>query len=285
MRDGAYLPWSLELSNDAKAVFRAYRAWHEPQMSRNDALADIREWAGKQAGEVLRIAGLLHIAQHDIPERIPISSETMGLAITIVGYYAEHARILHRQMHGRSGHADARTVLSVIRDLRTPTTRRDVHRRLRGRTAFQSPDDLNEPLGILDDLGWIRRERVTGERDGRPSELICLNPLAAANKTDASSVQRSPEVGSSPFVHVFLEQAAPTASDHCRTELRDSEEDMATPPSKRPQVHAEEQQAVLRVLDRSGNRLGEAEGIRPDCRLGDMGRLVPTMTAPHSEGL
>lgn len=219
MRDGAYLPWPLELADDSKAAFRAYRAWHEPQMSRNGTLSDIREWAGKQAGAVLRIAGLLHIAEHDIPEHVPIGRFTMERAIAIVGYYADHVRIMYRQMRGHSGHADARTVLEVIRELGGPATRRDVHRRLRGRTAFQPPNALNESLRILEDFGWIRRERVTGEQGGRPSEHLHLNPLVGLDKTHTTFAHVHPGYGYDPFVHGSEVQTDLTGSNQIRIKI------------------------------------------------------------------
>jgi hypothetical protein len=168
MHNGSYVPWAMELGSEASALFREWRIWHESQMGRDGAYADIRDWAGKQPGAVLRIAGLLHIACHDLPEAVRISGETIDRAIRIVDYYSDHARIMYRLMRGRSNHGDARAVLAVIQGEGSPTTRRAIHRRLRGRTAFQSSSDLNEPLDLLEEYGWIRREYVSGDLGGRP---------------------------------------------------------------------------------------------------------------------
>lgn len=183
-RDGCYVPWPLHLDAQAGAAFRAYRTWHEPQMSKDGALSDIRDWAGKQAGAVLRIAGLLHVTTHDVPESVLVNADTLQRAIAIVGYFAEHARLMYRLMRGRSGHADARTVLAALRTLDDPATRRDLHRRLHNRTAFATSDDLSAPLHLLEEYGWIKRNRRGNDQGGRPSELIFLNPLAQDDKTD-----------------------------------------------------------------------------------------------------
>lgn len=176
IQDASYLPWTLRLDAEALADFRAFRAWHEPQMTRDGRFGDLRDWAGKQCGAVLRIAGLLHIAQHDIPEQVAIGAATVHQAIAIAIYFEAHARIMYRMMRDRSKHGDARTVLNTLRKIGSPTTRRELHQKLRDRDAFAHSDDLSDPLRILEDHGYIQRERVTGDKGGRPSEVITLNP-------------------------------------------------------------------------------------------------------------
>jgi hypothetical protein len=164
-------------------------------MSRDGALGDIRDWAGKQVGAVLRIAGLLHITEDDVPEAIPISADTMDRAIAIAGYYAEHARIMYRLMRGRSGHADARTVREAIRNLGSPTTRRDVYRKLHNRAAFASSDDLSAPLALLEEYGYIKRVKATTDKGGRPSEQIFMNPSEMGDKIDKTPQEAVPDTG------------------------------------------------------------------------------------------
>lgn len=208
MHVGSYVPWPLTLSREAHRTFREYREWHEPQMSRDGAFGDIRDWAGKQAGAVLRIAGLLHIAEHAVPEAAPINAETMHRAIITADYYGEHARIMYRLMRGGSGHADARTVLDAIRDLGSPTTRRDVHRKLHNRAAFASSDDLSVPLALLEEYGYIKRAKVTTEQGGRPSEQICLNPSEMDDKSDRTPQEAGPETVFSVLSLVFKRMKA-----------------------------------------------------------------------------
>jgi len=203
MEDDAYLPWTLELSGEAAARFRTYRMHHEGQMGHDGAYADIRDWAGKQPGTVLRIAGLLHVAGHAVPESHPISADTFERSIAITEYFAEHARIMYRLMRGRSGTSDARTVLNVVRDLGSGTTRREIHRRLRGRAIFQTPSDLERPLAVLEEFGWIRRDRTTGPKGGRPSERIELNPLTDMDTTPKTPPHNNIPGGFDRFVHVF----------------------------------------------------------------------------------
>lgn len=217
IQDGTYIPWQLVLSKDAHATFREYREWHEPQMSRDGALGDIRDWAGKQAGTVLRIAGILHVAEHDVPEAVPITGATIEQAIVITDYFEQHARIMYRLMRGRSGHADARTVLKAIRELGSSTTRRDVHRKLHNRAAFASSDDLSAPLALLEEFGYIKRARSTTDQGGRPSERILLNPSEVDDKTDTTPQEAITDTGSVGSVIGFPEKE--TDSDDRQTPL------------------------------------------------------------------
>jgi replicative DNA helicase len=212
--DGAALPWALRLDPYAKAIFRDYRIRHEADMGRDGPYADIREWTGKQEGAVLRIAGLLHAARHEAPENVDISGDSIRRAIAIMDYFAEHARIMYRLMRGQSNHAHAQTVLDAIdaiRDLGGPITQREVHRRLRGRVAFESSRSLDGPLAVLEDLGYIRRHKFTGARGGRPSEVIERNPLEPMDKTDKTLPERPSVDGYGHFVHVAHMGAASPA--------------------------------------------------------------------------
>lgn len=185
LRDGCHIPWSLYLSSAAGDYFRAYREQHESAMGAQGFYADIRDWAGKQPGAVLRIAGLLHLIQHDQPETKPIDLRTIQAAVEIMNYYAEHARIMYRLMHGKSAVDKARVVLNTIIDLGSPTTRREIHRALHNRIAFAKSADLEEPLAMLEEYGHISREPESRKGTaGRPSEAIVLNPLVLDDKTD-----------------------------------------------------------------------------------------------------
>lgn len=175
---GYPLPCPLWLDAGAYAAFQRYRAWHEPQLRRGGELGDLADWGSKLPGAVLRIAGLLHVATHERPKDTPISAGTIERAITIGGYFTEHARIMYRVMAGRSGQSAARQVLEVIRGLGTPTTKREIHRTVQNRTAFQKADDLTAPLALLEEYGWIRTER-----DGK-SLVVYLNPYGQGDNSD-----------------------------------------------------------------------------------------------------
>jgi hypothetical protein len=157
---------------------------------------------------VLRIAGLLHVATNVTPEAEHITGDTIQRATRIVDYFAAHARIMYRLMRGAGRHANARLVLDVIRGLGSPTTRREVHRRLRGRVAFNSPRSLEAPLDVLEDHGYIRRHRYTGDRGGRPSERIELNPFGCRDNTRKTQASTPGDLGYGRYDHVLDESTA-----------------------------------------------------------------------------
>ena len=136
-----------------------------------------------------------------------ISAITLHQAIAIVSYFEGHARIMYRMLRDRSKHSEARTVLGAIRKLGSPTTRREVHQRLRDRVAFAQAGDLSEPLAVLEEYGHIRCTRVVGEKGGRPSETITLHPHYAEEALKTLKTQDDPkgEQGSEGFEGVFDE--------------------------------------------------------------------------------
>jgi hypothetical protein len=171
-------PRVLQLDSDALATFDAYREALEPTIRAEGR--HMEEWLSKFAGAVLRIAGLLHIAQYQRPEDVPMNTATIRAAIEIGAYFHHHARIMVRMMHGREGQSDAAAILEVLRTVEgTSISRRDLWQRVKNRSGFER-DDLGAALGVLEDHGWIRREIIAAREGkapgGRRSEVIHINP-------------------------------------------------------------------------------------------------------------
>ena len=57
-------PHPLDLGPEAAALFLSFEAELEPRLGEFGDLAPVADWAGKLAGAVARLAGLLHIAAH-----------------------------------------------------------------------------------------------------------------------------------------------------------------------------------------------------------------------------
>ncbi|MDQ3655793.1 MAG: DUF3987 domain-containing protein [Chloroflexota bacterium] len=168
----SYVPWKLYLSPEALALFRPYRARHESNMAASSPFRDIRDWYGKLPGAVLRLAGLFHICLHEEPEGVEISADTLSRALHLATYFTEHARVMYAMMASSSSQSMAGIVLSALLSGDRTTTKRKVHRSLQRRRGFDRANALDAPLALLEDRGWIRRERV-----GK-SDVIHMNPLA-----------------------------------------------------------------------------------------------------------
>ncbi|GLU49851.1 DUF3987 domain-containing protein [Nocardiopsis ansamitocini] len=143
----------------------------EPQLRPEGRLGQIRDWGGKYVGAIVRIAALIHLGDHltDGWAR-PIDTATLEKAYAIGEYYAEHALAVFGAMGNDPAHEIARKVLDWL----TKTTpgefsARDAFRALRTKQVAKA-GDLEAPLALLADLGWIRPAPVppTGKKGGRP---------------------------------------------------------------------------------------------------------------------
>lgn len=177
-------PRRIDLSPEAEAGFTS---WHDTIWKGIGNQSEAMQgWLGKMGAQALKIAGQFHVIEHETPEDIPISLRTMQRAMRIAEYYRAHAEVMIGiMMDRRAGEPpEARQVLNVIRTLVDEdgkTTKRELHRKLRGRAAFQRADDLDAPLSLLQETNWIRidreplKDRVKGPA-GRLADIITLNP-------------------------------------------------------------------------------------------------------------
>jgi len=169
----------LHLSPDAAAALYELRAELEPRMAPYADLADLREWAGKLAVQVARIAGLLHLATHHTraePWRIPLAGSTMAAAIEIGRWAIPHAAaaLTTRQRP----HADAEHVLGWL--LSQPAdvlSQSAIHRGCK-RRGWTVRDHLEPALETLKERGWVRRYTPPTTGRGRPAVYWQVSPLA-----------------------------------------------------------------------------------------------------------
>ncbi|HZD71579.1 MAG TPA: YfjI family protein [Actinomycetes bacterium] len=152
-------------------------------------LAHLADWAAKLNGAACRIAGLLHLAAHfrDGWAR-PISADTLGGALRLAGYLVEHALAVFDLMGADPRTDDARWLLDwIARTGRQQFTRRDAHQAApRGR--FRKAADLDPPLALLEEHGYIRRADPEPPRDPRgrgrpPSPRYLVNPLLPSTQS------------------------------------------------------------------------------------------------------
>jgi hypothetical protein len=181
-------PLTLTLSQEAAERFIAFETWLEPQLDRDDgALGDIQDWASKLAGKMARWAGRRHVVKHiqaaedDRPSTLSsfvIDAKTIESAIAIAKtFLIPHAKTAFAMMSRDQTESRAQRVLHVVRSWEQPIiTKRDVWRRLC--RSFTAVDDLDGPLGLLVDHGYLRHLRSQTSGPGRkPSPTFVINPL------------------------------------------------------------------------------------------------------------
>jgi hypothetical protein len=154
----------------------------EPQLRPEGRFGQIRDWGAKYVGAIVRIAALLHLAEHLTDGwGQPITLATLEAAYTIGEYYAAHALAVFGLMGTDDTHAAARKILSHLKaNPRRQITHRDLFKGVRSKALAKSTD-LEAPLNLLTDLGWLRK-MPPPERKGpgrKPSPAYLIHPQLA----------------------------------------------------------------------------------------------------------
>lgn len=170
----------ITLSEEATAVLE--RLFRDIEKRFRTDLAEISDWAGKYVGAVLRIAGLLHAAQHhgfmDFSE---VSMQTMENAVRIGEYFLEHAKAAYSLMGADPVNKQGEYLLSKIQNAQVREfSRRDAMRMCRG---IKTAESIQPVLNRLCEYGYIApkpTETVLGV-GRRPSEVYLTNPMLLAS--------------------------------------------------------------------------------------------------------
>ena len=173
--DGLAEPATLTLSPEAIERFHEWRAAIEPRRRPDADLGHIGGWSSKLDGAVVRIAGLLHLAETFTTSwDTPISDTTMAGALEIGDVLIGHALAAFDEIGADAVDVDARRVLRWVAG-RSTFSKRECH--IAHRSRFPRATDLDAILGLLQERGYIRAvAREAGL--GRPSERYEVNPAA-----------------------------------------------------------------------------------------------------------
>jgi replicative DNA helicase len=175
-------PTVLTLDQAAGELLLDFERTLEPRLAGGTGdLAHLAGWAAKLTGATCRIAALLHLTSHlrDGWAR-PIDADTLAGAIRLAGYLVDHALAVFDLMGADPRVDDARWLLDwITRTGHQQFTRRDAYRATpRGR--FRKATDLDPPLALLEEHGYIRRADTepVSPKGGRPaSQRYLVNPL------------------------------------------------------------------------------------------------------------
>jgi replicative DNA helicase len=167
-------PRTLSFAPDAAQAVTTLLGAIEPRFrAESGDLAHMTDWGGKLAGAIIRIAALLHLAEHarDGWDR-PISLATLNAATEIGDYFTHHAKAAYDAIGADPATVAASAILQWLDTTRpVKVTTRDLMRGMPQR--FRKAADLAAPLQILESRGWIRAR--PGARStpggGRPTAL------------------------------------------------------------------------------------------------------------------
>jgi hypothetical protein len=181
--DHGPLPHRIPLGDDAARELWALEARLERRMAEDGDLFGIRDWAAKMCGQVVRIAGLLHVVGDEISSAI--SGGTMAAAVAIGEALSAHALVvLGTAADPRV--ALMRYVLDKIASLPAEDrTVRELHRVCQGKAEIGNVDDLHNVLDDLTERGLIRVLTVRPSGPGRPpAPRIVLRPENTHDRID-----------------------------------------------------------------------------------------------------
>ncbi len=190
----------MDFSAAAYELVVGLKAKNEGKLGLGGEYEEVADWANKLAGETVRIAGLLQLADHavesDASAPLGVGTDPMRRALRITDYLVTHAQIAFDMMGADPIAELARYVLAwILRNGVTSFTRREAYMPLRAR--FKQPAELDPPLDLLIEHEIIRR-RPDPPRSGRgrlPSPTFDVNPQIHAQKSQNS--ESGPPAGNS----------------------------------------------------------------------------------------
>ena len=166
---------TLKLSEAADQQRITFQDKVEEQLREDGKLYSLRDWGGKLVGKAMRIAGLLHCADNnDSPSEIPIAAETVAAAIKIAECLTQHAIVAYSS--GGSGtDSEAQYLLRRLTSTgKESLTKKEVFELARGK--FKTAEALKRPLAELEARNYIRQEKQSSGKAGRPTENVIINP-------------------------------------------------------------------------------------------------------------
>jgi hypothetical protein len=180
--ESSHKPPIIKLSCKAYVAFEEF--YNRIETMLYEELAYMADWGGRIRGNVLRIAGLLHITNKteagesicaDVPESLEVCESLMQDAIIIGEYFIEHAKKAYGLMGENPGVKDAEYILKKISEHKIErATKKEFVRICR---RFKSTNELTEPLGLLVKYNYLREVRQEYNGTGRrPDNIYLVNP-------------------------------------------------------------------------------------------------------------
>lgn len=164
----------IKLTHDKESynIFHDYHDLLQSKMKSGGMFENMKEYASKHFGKVLRIAGLLHLCEHKPDE--PINGQTAINAV-IIGMWAEEMAL--KAFGGETGEDETvKNAEYMVSRLKTSgssvMTKRELKHLCR---AIHDETTFDETAELLEDLHYLRSERITTA--GRPTLRYYVNPF------------------------------------------------------------------------------------------------------------
>ena len=179
-------PEVITLSPEADALMEAFSQELEPKLVKE--YAEIADWCGKLAGNVLRIAGLLCRAgvyrSHDFldeAEPLIVDGQTMKNAIKLGRYFLNHAQAIFNVLPENAMFQNAHKILKMISEKGL----KEFNRRtaMRNCQIFKRVEEIQPVLDFLEDYGYIAAVEgpATYGKGRPPMPKYVVNPWVEQN--------------------------------------------------------------------------------------------------------
>jgi hypothetical protein len=179
----------LELAAEASSLFRGWETEIEVMLGDGGQLEFMRDWGAKLAGATLRLAAVLHCAEHGPAGRI--EARTIEAAVEIARYLIPHAETVLSVMSACDDKADddARYVLRWIeRHSRQEFTKSEAQHH--GKRRFPRANDIDAALDELTQRGYIRLKPAVTSGPGRPpSPAYEVNPSVFPSEPQSATAK------------------------------------------------------------------------------------------------
>lgn len=160
-------------SREAELLFSDYHEHLQKEIRDGGVFENLKEWASKHFGRALRIAGIIHICEHEPTEQL--AGSTAINAISIAAWAENHA--LSALMSGATAPIEIQNAKYIFRKLqksdKDTLTKSELLRLCRILRAYE----FDAPLEVLEDMKCIRIEIVRNGEHSKPKERIKINPL------------------------------------------------------------------------------------------------------------
>lgn len=179
--DGKSVPYLLQIATDAYREWTDFHRDVEAELRPGGELELIADWGGKLHGAAARLAGLLHLVEHDAPHLHPIGLGTMQQALGLAAVLTEHAKAAFALMGADPDIECAKHILTWIVDRRIDAFQaREAFEKVKGR--YSKMELVKAGLSILEERAYIFPAQVPAREPGKagrsPSPGYSVNPLA-----------------------------------------------------------------------------------------------------------
>lgn len=158
---------------EAELLFSDYHDHLQKEIRDGGTFENLKEWASKQFGRVLRIAGIFHLCEHEPAERL--TGQTAINSIAIATWAENHA--LNALSGTASEPTEIRNAKYILKKLKKAEKDMLSKHELLVLCRPLLTADCIEPLNLLEDMNYIKREKVFRANGGNPKETIKINPL------------------------------------------------------------------------------------------------------------